>query len=62
MRNYESNTSSRKPLAIASLTLFLIGGAIVAVFYGDQVVAFASGQILGSADTRIQKRLALFEQ
>ncbi len=60
MRQFEQS-NTRRPVVIASLTLLLIGAAIVGIFYGDQVIAFASGQILGSADTRIQKRLNTFE-
>jgi hypothetical protein len=57
-----NSSSSRSPVLIASLTLFIIATVIVGVFYGDQVIAFATGKILGSADSRIQKRLALFEE
>lgn len=57
-----TQTSSRSPVLIASLTLFIIATVIVGVFYGDQVIAFATGKILGSADSRIQKRLTTFEQ
>ncbi|MBL8021509.1 MAG: hypothetical protein JNM27_17700 [Leptospirales bacterium] len=62
MKRYESSPSGgRRPVVLASLTLFLIGAGIIGLFYGDQVVAFASGKLLGSADARIQKRIALFE-
>lgn len=62
VQSSSNSSSSRSPVLIASLTLFIIATVIVGVFYGDQVIAFATGKILGSADSRIQKRLVLFEQ